>query len=133
MKKGHLTFKVFALIVLNDLLDSVAQLGMKKGLADTGISAVTFQNLIEFATRSLSSWLIWAGILIYVISFILWLVIIYRIDLSIAMPVGSAAYVFIPLMAIIFLHENVSPLRWLGIAFVILGIHFTSQSKKRAA
>lgn len=133
MKKGHLTLKVFALIILNDLLDSVAQLAMKKGLAETGIGAITFQNIFQFGILSLSSWLIWAGILIYIISFILWLVIIYRIDLSIAMPVGSAAYVFIPIMAIIFLHEHVSPVRWLGIALVILGIHFTAQSKKDTA
>ncbi|MFA6320642.1 MAG: EamA family transporter [Candidatus Omnitrophota bacterium] len=130
MKKGHLTLKVFALIILNDLLDSLAQLAMKKGLADTGITSITFHNVFEFGLQSLSSWFVWAGILIYVISFILWLVIIYRIDLSIAMPVGSAAYVFIPIMAIMFLHEHVSPIRWLGIALVILGIHFTAQSKK---
>ncbi|MDO8525612.1 MAG: EamA family transporter [Candidatus Omnitrophota bacterium] len=102
---------------------------MKKGLAGTGISAVTFHNIIEFGFRSLSSWLIWCGILIYIASFILWLVILYRIDLSIAMPLGSAAYVFIPVLAITFLHETVSPLRWLGIALVIAGIYFISQSK----
>jgi drug/metabolite transporter (DMT)-like permease len=77
--------------------------------------------------------MVWWGILIYIASFILWLVIIYRIDLSIAMPVGSAAYVFIPIMAIIFLHETVSPLRWLGIGMVILGIYFISKSKKEIA
>ena len=122
--------KVFALIILNDILDSVAQLCMKKGLARTGISAITFHNIIEFGIRNLSSWLIWSGIFIYVASFILWLVIIYRIDISIAMPLGSAAYVFIPVLAIIFLHEQVSLLRWIGIAFVVAGIYFISQSKK---
>jgi drug/metabolite transporter (DMT)-like permease len=106
---------------------------MKKGLSGTGISAITFQNVLEFGFRSLSSWMVWWGILIYIASFILWLVIIYRIDLSIAMPVGSAAYVFIPIMAIIFLHETVSPLRWLGIGMVILGIYFISKSKKEIA
>jgi drug/metabolite transporter (DMT)-like permease len=105
---------------------------MKKGLAQTGISAVTFHNLIEFGLRNLSSWLIWSGIFIYIASFVLWLVIIYRIDISIAMPLGSAAYIFIPIMAIIFLHEHVGPLRWFGIAMVVLGIYFISQSKKEA-
>ena len=133
MKKGHLTLKVFALIMLNDILDSVGQLCMKKGSALTGISVVTFHNIIEFGLRSLSSWLIWSGILIYLVSFILWLVIIYRIDLSIALLLGSAAYVLVPIMSIIFLHEVVSPVRWFGIAFVILGIYFISQSKQETA
>ncbi|MDD3905764.1 MAG: EamA family transporter [Candidatus Omnitrophica bacterium] len=128
MKQNHLTLKVFALLVVNDVLDSVAQLCMKKGLAQTGISSVGLNNIFQFGFLSLSSWLIWAGILVYIISFVLWLVILYRIDISIAMPVGSTAYVFIPLLAIFFLHEQVSPLRWLGIVLVVLGIHFTAQS-----
>ena len=106
---------------------------MKKGLSGTGISAVTFQNVFEFGLRSLSSWMVWCGILIYLGTFMLWLVIIYSIDLSIAMPVGAATYVFIPIAAIIFLHEHVSPLRWLGIALIIFGIYFISQSKRKIA
>ncbi len=131
--KGHLTLKVFALLILNDFLDALAQLWMKQGLDGIGIVSVNFQNLAEFSVRCLSSWYIWAGILVYVISFVLWLIIIYRIDLSIALPVGSTVYIFIPIMAMVFLHERVSPLRWLGIAFIILGIHFVSQSKKEPA
>ena len=130
MQKGHLTLKVFALIILNDLLDSVAQLCMKKGSAQTGISLITLHNIVEFGLRSLSSWLIWSGIFIYLASFLLWLVIIYCVDLSIAMLLGSVAYVLVPIISIIFLHEHVSPIRWFGIAFVIIGIYFISQSKK---
>jgi len=106
---------------------------MKKGLAQIGISAVSFRNIVEFGLCTLSSWLIWSGILIYLASFILWLVIIYQIDLSIALPLGSAVYAFIPILAIIFLNEHVSPLRWLGICLVIMGIYFTAQSSKGAA
>ncbi|MDD5436703.1 MAG: EamA family transporter [Candidatus Omnitrophica bacterium] len=105
---------------------------MKKGLSGTGISVINFGNIIDFAFRSLSSWMVCAGVLVYVISFVLWMVIIYRIDLSIAMPVGSASYVFIPILAIIFLHEHISFLRWLGIGMLVLGIYFVSKSKKEA-
>ena len=101
---------------------------MKKGSAQTGISLITFHNIVEFGVRSLSSWLIWSGILIYLASFLLWLVIIYYVDLSIAMLLGSVAYVLVPIISIIFLHEHVSPIRWFGIAFVMLGIYFISQS-----
>lgn len=121
---------MFALLILNDVLDSIAQLCLKKGLSQGGISSIGFNNLFEFALTALSSWLIWAGILIYIINFVLWLVILYRIDLSIAIPVGSTIYIFIPVLAIIFLNEHVSPVRWVGIGLIILGIHFTSRSKK---
>ena len=103
---------------------------LKKGLSETGISVIGFNNIIQFAFASLSSWLVWAGISIYIISFVLWLVIIYRIDLSIAMPVGSASYIFIPILAVIFLHEHINLVRGLGILMIIFGIYFTSQSRK---
>jgi len=132
MKKSHLTFKIFALIVLNDVIDTIAQLLMKRGLVDTGISSVNLGNIIEFTVRNASSVMVWLGVLIYVLNFFVWIVILYRVDLSVAMPVGSTSYIFVPIAAIIFLHEHVSPIRWLGIACIVLGIHFVSQSKKIA-
>ena len=46
MKRNYLTLKIFSLIVLNDVVDTVAQLIMKKGLLATGIDVVTFSNVI---------------------------------------------------------------------------------------
>jgi drug/metabolite transporter (DMT)-like permease len=130
MRKSHLTFKIFALIVLNDVIDTIAQLIMKRGLVDTGISSVNLDNIIEFAVRNTSSVMVWLGVIIYMLNFFVWIIILYRMDLSIAMPVGSTSYIFVPIAAVIFLHEHVSPIRWLGIACIVLGIHFVSQSKK---
>ena len=130
MKNNNLTLKIFSLIVLNDIGDTIAQLIMKKGLVNTGISYVGLGNIVEFAAKNASSLLLWLGILIYVLNFFIWIVILYKIDLSIAMPVGSTSYIFVPIMAILFLHEYISPVRWIGILCIILGIHFVSQSKK---
>lgn len=127
-KRGHLTLKIFALIVLNDLGDTLAQLLMKKGLIHTGISSVTFGNILEFCARNSSSVLLWLGIAVQLLNFFIWIVILYKVDLSIAMPVGSTCYIFIPIAAAIFLHEHVSLLRWAGIIMIVFGIHFVSQS-----
>ena len=132
MKHSHLTLKIFTLIVLNDLVDTAAQLLMKKGLIQAGISSVNSGNMMEFAVKNASSVFLWLGILVYAMNFFIWIVILYRVDLSIAMPVGSFAYIFIPASAILFLHEHVSPVRWIGIACIVLGIHFVSQSTKLA-
>jgi len=129
MKKGRLTLTIFALIVLNDMGDTLAQLLMKLGLVQTGMDSVTFGNIIEFCSRNASSLLLWAGIIVQVLNFFTWIVVLYKIDLSIAMPVGSTSYIFIPLTAAIFLHEHVGLMRWAGIVLIILGIHFVSQSK----
>jgi len=130
MKKGHLTLKIFALLILNDLGDTLAQLLMKKGLIQTGMDSVTFANILEFVSRNSSSFLLWLGIIIQVLNFFVWIIILYKIDLSIAMPAGSTSYVFIPIAAAVFLRENVSLLRWAGILLIVLGIHFVSRSAR---
>jgi drug/metabolite transporter (DMT)-like permease len=132
MKPGHLTLKIIALLVANDLLDSVAQIFMKKGLLTTGISSIGSANLIEFGFRSLSSPYLWLGLSIYIISFFLWIVVLARIELSIALPVSSVCYVLTPLFAVMFLHEKVSAVRWLGIFLIVAGIYFVSESKRKS-
>jgi len=132
MKRNHLTLKIFSLIVLTDVMDSIAQLLMKKGLVSTGINSVTFGNIAEFAIRNASSFLVWAGVLIFTLNFFIWIVVLYKIDLSIAMPAGSTSYIFVPLAAMLFLHEHVGLVRWIGICCIVCGICFVSQSKRPA-
>lgn len=130
MQNSGLTLKVFLLIILNDIGDTFAQLLMKKGLVQTGIDNVNIGNSVEFAVKNAHSPLVWLGIFVFVLNFFVWIVILSRVDLSIAMPVGSTCYIFVPIVAMMFLHEHVGLLRWAGIALIILGIHFVSQSKK---
>ena len=128
--KKHLTLQVFSLIVLNDIVDSVAQFAMKKGLLSTGIDSVTLGNMLEFVSKGASSIVLWCGILLYALNFFIWIAILYKVDLSIAMPVGSTCYIFVPIIAVVFLHEQVGLLRWFGILCIIFGIHFVAQSRK---
>lgn len=130
MKNSGLTLKIFLLIVLNDIGDTIAQLLMKKGLLSTGIDNVNFGNIIEFTLKNASSWLVWLGIFVFILNFFVWIIILWRVDLSIAMPVGSTSYIFVPVAAMLFLHEKVCPARWIGITLIALGIHFVSKSRK---
>ena len=133
MRRSHLTIKIFALLVLNDLVDTLAQFLMKKGLIHTGISSVTLNNILDFSLKNAHSFLLWLGIVVQVLNFFVWIIILYKIDLSIAMPVGSTSYIFIPIVAMAFLGEHIGILRWAGILLIILGIHFVSKSKRPPA
>jgi drug/metabolite transporter (DMT)-like permease len=126
-----LTLKVFLLIVTTDIAESVAQLFMKKGLILTGIDSVTFSNLAGFMSKALLSGFVWAGIGVYIFNFFVWLTVLSRVDLSIAFPVGSTSYILVPALAVIFLGETITPLRWAGIALIVCGIHFVSKSAGR--
>ena len=117
IKIGQLPLKIFLFIVINDLLDTAAQLLMKTGI----------HHLFDLTNHDF--FLFWMGVAIYLFNFFLWMKILSKIDLSVALPLASSSYILIPVAAIFFLHEFVSPLRWLGLVFIVLGIYFVSQSK----
>src|SRR5436309_30263 len=123
MTKKALPLKVFLAILLNDVSDSFAQLLMKKGLPDAAAPA-HFQNLAVFFSHSASSPFVWLGVLIYASNFFIWMIILSKADLSVALPAGSASYAIIPILAVIFLKESLAPLTCLGILLIIAGVHF---------
>ena len=116
-KISRLPFKIFLFVVLNDLLDTTAQLLMKKGV----------HHLFNFANHDF--FLFWIGLIIYLSNFFLWMYILSKTDLSIALPLASASYILIPIAAVYFLHEFVAPMRWLGLVLIMTGIYFVSMSK----
>ncbi len=115
-KIKQLTLKVFLFIVINDLLDTAAQLLIKKGI----------HHLLDFPHQDF--FLFWLGVIIYLSNFFLWMKILSKVELSVALPLASSSYILIPIAAIFFLHEFVSPLRWLGLVLIMIGIYFVSQS-----
>jgi len=131
MRKNRLTFNIFLLIVMTDVVESLAELFMKQGLTKAGISAVNLNNLFESVSRGAASWLIWLGVLLYIVNFFIWIAVLSRVQLSVAFPMGSTCYVYVPILATVFLHEHVGLVRWAGIALIILGIHVVSKSSQR--
>ena len=118
---------------MNDSLDVVAQLLMKKGLLQAAEGIRGIGDVFHFIGSNIGSGFLWLGILIYAFNFLVWIIVLSRIDLSVAVPVASTNYVTLPLLAIFFLHETVPPLRWAGIFLIMIGIHFVSKSSHRAA
>ena len=111
MKIGEIPIKIFSLIIFNDVIDTAAQLLMKKGIGQ------------------LDNIYFWIGILLYISNFFVWMRILSRVDLSIALPVASVGYMLIPIASVIFLHEQVGTLRWAGIFLIIVGVYIVSKSK----
>ncbi len=47
-------------------------------------------------------------------------------DLSYVLPATAISYVFMVLLSILWLHEHVSPQRWAGVAFIVIGVGFVA-------
>jgi len=49
-------------------------------------------------------------------------------DLTYVLPATAFSYVFIALIARFFLHEHISPIRWLGVLLITAGVGFVAGS-----
>lgn len=61
------------------------------------------------------------GVVLYGLATLLWLYILSKEELSLVYPLQSITYVLGTIVAIFVFHENVSLLRWVGIATIIVG------------
>ena len=66
------------------------------------------------------------GILLLLAFFATYMTALSWADLTYVLPATSLGYVLLALVARFVLHEHVSPLRWLGIAFITGGVGFVA-------
>ena len=62
------------------------------------------------------------GVFFFVVSLILWMFILIKIDLSLAYPTVSSSYVILAIASHYLFNEEINIYRWLGIGIIIIGI-----------
>ena len=97
----------------------VSELLLKRGATNVAApdSAFSWTGI-----NGLESPLVWWAILLIVASFISWLYVLRYVPLTVAYPLSRVVDVLVPLGCWMFLGEFISPLRWCGIALVIIGL-----------
>jgi drug/metabolite transporter (DMT)-like permease len=121
---------LIALILSSVTLAAVAQLTLK-----TGVNHVTASGdgaglqLSGSSLRSLlTSPIVWAGLVLFGLSAVVWLFALSRASLSFAYPFASLSYVLILIFGRLVLHEQVTPLRLAGVALIVAGIVLVAQT-----
>ena len=131
MKKRPLTLKIFLFLILADVLETFHQFCFKKSaLFEKDPPLTGFYDLLLFFKVIFSSPFFWIGLLSLIILFIIWSTILSKIDLSVAVPIASFSYILVALVSILFLHETITLLRWMGIFLILTGVIFVSVSSR---
>ena len=71
------------------------------------------------------------GIAFLIVFFACYLTALSWADLTFVLPATGFGYVFMALLAVVFLHENVSPARWAGILLITCGVGFVASTSHR--
>ena len=120
---------LIALILSSVLLAGLAQVTLKSGVNRVTDATGGALRLDGASLKSLfSSALVWAGLVLFGVSAIVWLFALSRASLSFAYPFAALGYVVIVLFSIFVLHERVPPLRWAGVALIVTGIVLVAQT-----
>ncbi len=117
-----MTRATFFLLCTGVLLNTAAQLLLKAGVQPLGAielhSATLLSTLAKLAVRMP----ILAGLAVYVVSVVIWIVALSRVDVSIAYPMLSLGYVVNAVAAYWLFGEALGPTRLAGIAVILLGV-----------
>lgn len=86
------------------------------------INAETIKTPGKLIGQLVTNPAILAAIPVYAISNIGWLVVLSRLNLSVAYPFLASLYVFLPILSMIFLSETLSVQHWAGIVVIGIGV-----------
>jgi multidrug transporter EmrE-like cation transporter len=107
------------LALLCVVLSAGAQLAMKAGMSS---AAPTGAGLGQTYGQALTSAWVWAGLVLYGLSAVLWLWVLSRLDVGLAYPLVSVGFVLTMWAGVWWLGEPWSWQRLAGAALIIAGV-----------
>ena len=117
---------VASALVFNAIGSVLFKLGA--GQHKTRQSAGKLSSALGFAGNMLSNKTILLGLIFQIGAVIGWLAFMSRMALSFAFPMSSISNVTILLASRFLLNEYVSPRRWCGVIFILIGITIIANS-----
>lgn len=117
-----MSLKSFGILLIAILLGAVGQLALKLSL--NAFKAIHGDELsgLGMLLQAMCTPGMMVGLLCYVVSTLLYLRLMWDIPVSLLYPMVALNYVFVTLLAVVYLHEVVPPIRYLGLLLIIGGV-----------
>ena len=106
------------LILAGVLLNALAQIPLKKGVQAAGGVSFALGPLVKLF---LQPWVL-LGIACYVVSLAIWLGALSKVDVNFAYPFLALGFLANALLARWVLGEPISPLRWVALGVIVVGV-----------
>ena len=118
----------FSLVLAGVLLNAAAQLFLKEGMRRIGHFEFVWDNFVPIALQVSMNVFVLAGLVCYVVSVLIWIMALSRVEVSIAYPMLSIGYVVNAAAAWYLFGEAVTAQRMVGIATIIVGVFLVARS-----
>ena len=122
--------KLVSILLVGLIFESTGIILLKKGMNDIGgMHDYTVGEALRIARASITNPHILSGVFFQALFFCCLLMLMSRSDISFLWPLTALSFVFATFAAMIFLHERVSGMRWVGVVLIMIGAGFISYSE----
>lgn len=116
------------LILFGVFLNAGAQLALKQGMRQIGSFEFALANAIPIGWQVGTNPFVVLGLGCYVVSVAVWILVLSRVEVSLAYPMLSVGYVVNALAAAWLFGEPLGALRVAGIGVIIVGVWMVARS-----
>jgi drug/metabolite transporter (DMT)-like permease len=127
----RLRVKTLFMVLLMVVCANVGDLMLKRGMSRIGEVQPSLAGLARAFPLTVSNGSIWIGIFFLSGFMLSYMTVLSWADYSYVMPAGAFGYAILTLLAVVFLHESVSPRRWIGVVLICVGVLLVGQTKPR--
>jgi multidrug transporter EmrE-like cation transporter len=117
----------FTLIMIGVMLNAASQILLKAGTNAIGHFEFSAANILPIGWKLVTEWHILMALTFYVISVVIWILALSRVQVSIAYPMISLGYVVGAVAAWWLFDEALNPAKLVGIGVIILGVVIISR------
>lgn len=119
---------IFPWLLLGVLLNAGAQLLLKAGSERISALHFSWSNIIPMGFQLMGSPYIILGLFFYVVSVVIWIAVLSRVDVSVAYPMLSIGYVVNAIAAYYLFGEALTAARMGGIFLILVGVYLVARS-----
>jgi uncharacterized membrane protein len=131
---GHelrIRIKTLVMILTMVVCANAGDLMLKRGMTQIGAVEISATGLRNALLMTVTSGTIWLGIVFLACFTLTYMTVLSWADYSYVMPAGAFGYATLTLLAVLFLHETVSPRRWVGVFLICIGVLLVGQTRPR--
>jgi drug/metabolite transporter (DMT)-like permease len=112
------------------LIGTIGQLLLKSVMRDVGpIALAQVTSPWRVVQQLVVNPIFLVAVALYALGFVIWLIVLSKLDLSYAYPILALSYSLVPLLSWWAFGEHISPVRWIGIAIICAGVAVVGLSR----
>ena len=122
--------KLLLILIIGLVFESAGVVSLKIGITQIGdMKGVSVAEIVKVVKAGATNASVLLGVFCEAVFFASLLILLAKSDISLLWPLTGLSFVFATFAAMWFLHERVSPIRWVGVVCIMIGAALISYSE----